>query len=247
MPEATVATEKLKYPSIVEAVCEFRFAKGVSYTIVPGAMLERLRPKFPSSEVLLTASLLGGFPDEAMMPQVPHHRFRSREPNALVQTGPRLLTVNMLPAYPGFEVFRDLILYVLGHYREVAEAGNPVKVGLRYINQIQSSVIDRGLSNYLKCEVSYPKGLPYPPKEVSVRLVLPYGELGILGLALGYPSQTSKGEIGALLDLDFSWNEPKDFDLDRFPDWLDKAHQVIYSAFTATVLEQIMTQMRGER
>lgn len=242
-----VATEKLKHPSVMEAVCEFRFASGISYTIIPGAMRERLRPKFPSSEVLPTAQLLGGIPDEVMMPQVPHHRFRSHDPNALVQTGPRLLTVNVLPVYPTFEVFRDLILYALGHYKEVAEAGNPVRVGLRYINHIQSAQTELDLSSYLKCSLSYPKELPHPPQEISARLVLSYGELGTLGLAIAFPARTAQGELGALLDLDFSWSEPKDFDLDRFPDWLDEAHQVIYSAFTSTVLEQIMSQMRGER
>lgn len=246
MPEAIIKTEKLKHPSIVEAVCEFRFAKGVSYTMVPGAMGERLRSKFPSHEVLATASLLGGFPDEAMVPQVPHHRFKSSHPNALVQTGPRLLTVNMLPVYPGFEVFQDLILYVLRPYREIAGAGNPVRIGLRYINQIQAPAGNQQLSDYLKYEVSYPSELPHPPRELAMRFVFPH-DFGTLGLAAAFPSQTSGGELGALLDLDFYWDQPKDFDLDRFPEWLNKAHQVIYSAFTSSVVEQIMVQMRGER
>lgn len=242
-----VSTEKLKHPAVMEAVCEFRFAKGISYTIIPGAMMERLRPKFPAFEVLPTAQLLGGIPDEVMMPQAPYHRFRSQTPNALVQTGPRLLTVNVLPVYPTFEVFRDLILYALGHYKDVAEAGNPVRVGLRYINHVQSTESANDLGTYLKCSLSYPKELPHPPQEISARLALSYGQLGTLGLAVAFPARTAKGEIGALLDLDFSWNEPRAFDLDSFPQWLDEAHQVIYSAFTATVVEQIMSQMRGER
>ena len=179
------------------------------------------------------------------MPQVPHHRFRSLEPNALVQTGPRLLTVNMLPVYPGFEIFRELILYVLQQYREITQSGNPVRVGLRYINHIVSPLAERALGKYLNSEVSYPNELPHPPSEVSARLALPYGEVGTLGLVIGFPSQNASGEIGALLDLDFSWNELKDFELDRFPDWLNQAHSIIYSAFIATVQESIMSQMRG--
>ncbi len=243
----SIATEKLKYPSVMEAMCEFRFAKGISYTIIPGAMRERLRPKFPAAEVLPTAQLLGGIPDEVMMPQAPYHRFRSQTPNALVQTGPRLLTVNVLPVYPTFEIFRDLILYALEHYKDVAEPGNPVRVGLRYINHIQSAERDTDLSTYLKCSLSYPKELPHPPQEISARLALSYGQLGTLGLAVAFPARTAKGEIGALLDLDFSWNEPKEFDLDSFPQWLDGAHQAIYSAFTSAVVDRIMSQMRGEQ
>jgi uncharacterized protein (TIGR04255 family) len=73
-----------------------------------------------------------------------------------------------------------------------------------------------------------------------------YGELGMLGMAVGFPSQTGRADIGALLDLDFSWHEPTPFDLEAFPDWLDRAHQVIYSAFSSTILDHIMTEMRGD-
>ncbi len=240
-------TEKLKKPSVVEAVCEFRFTMGVSYTMVPGAMYERLRSRFPSHEVLPTASLMGGVPDEMMTPQIPHHRFRSQSPNALVQTGPRLLTVNILPVYQGFEVFRELILFVLEQYQHVSQPGNPSKIGLRYINHFPRSNGREDLSNYFKLPISYPGGLPHPPQETAVRLVLPYGDLGTLGLAIGFPARMGTGELGALLDLDFSWSKPSGLDLHEFPGWLDKAHEVIYTAFTSTVVDEIMAEMKGGR
>lgn len=240
-------TEKLKYPAVVEAVCELRFSKGISYTMVPGGMRELLRPKFPSFEVLPAATLLGAIPEEIKMPAVPYHRFKSKNPHALVQTGPRLLTVNILPVYPSFEVFRELILYALDQYRRVADPGSPIRVGLRYINHIHSLSGNNELTDYLKCSIEYPEQLPHPPQEVSARLLLPYGELGTLALAIALPSRIGQGEYGALLDIDFFWTEPKEFSLDRFPGWLDEAHDIIYTAFTSTVLEQIMSQMRGEQ
>ncbi len=241
-----VATEKLKHPSVVEAVCELRFAGGVSYTMVPGAMRERLRSKFPTFEVLPTARFMGGIPEEVMTPAVPQHRFKSQKPNALVQTGPRLLTVNILPVYPSFETFRELILYALQHYRDVAEPGSPVRVGLRYINHIRSSEINGNLTDYLKCSFDYPSQLPHPAQETAARILLPYGQLGTLGLAVSFPSRVGQGEPGALLDLDFFLNDPPDFQLDQFPDWLDGAHSTIYEAFTSTVLDRIMSRMRGD-
>jgi uncharacterized protein (TIGR04255 family) len=242
-----VPTEKLKQPSVVEAVCEFRFARGVSYSMVPGAMRERLRERFPSFEVLPTASLMGGIPEEVMIPQAPYHRFRSQTPNALVQTGPRLLTVNVLPVYPTFEVFRELILYAVNHYREVAESGGPTKIGLRYINHVPWSNGRDDISDYLKIRFEYPKELPHPSQEMAARIVVPFGESGNLSLTVSFPARTGKGEIGALLDLDFSWSEPKDFNLAHFPEWLDKAHEVVYTAFISTVQGDILSEMRGER
>ncbi|MBI1956135.1 MAG: TIGR04255 family protein [Acidobacteria bacterium] len=163
MENVPVATEKLKSPAVVEAVCELRFAKGLSYTMVPGGMRERLLPKFSSFEVLPTSMLMGGIPDEGMIPPVPHHRFKSASPNALVQTGPRLLTVNVLSKYPTFEVFRELILFALDQYRKVADPGNPTRVGLRYINHIQASSNGSEFSDYLNCSFTYPKQLAHPP------------------------------------------------------------------------------------
>jgi uncharacterized protein (TIGR04255 family) len=155
--------------------------------------------------------------------------------------------VNILPVYPGFEVFRDLILEVLENYRSVADPGNPAAVSLRYINHIRSLPGDSDIGSCLKLAISYPQELSHPPQQAAARLVLPYGELGSLGLATAFPSRIGQSDIGALLDLEFSWEEPKDFDLDRFPVWLDEAHQIIYAAFTASVLEPVLSQMRGER
>jgi len=239
------ATEKLKHPSIIEAVCELRFAKGASYTIIPGALYERIKGQFSDLEVLPTASMMSGVPEEVPLPSVPHHRFKSTNPNALVQTGPRLLTVNVLRPYPNFEEFRRLILYVLEHYKAVAQPGVPMRVGLRYINHLRASAPKLDLSHYLRYRFDYPQELPHPPKEVAVRLVFPYENLGSLGLAIAFPSTVGTLGPGALLDLELAWTQPVGFDLENFPEWLDRAHQVVYLAFTSTVDAQIMAEMRG--
>ena len=208
-------------------------------------MAERLRKSFPSHEVLPAASLMAAVPEEVPTPIIPYHRFRSKSPNALVQTGPRLLTVNILPVYPGFEVFRNLILEVLENYRSIAEPGSPTRIGLRYINHIRSTPGVQDISRYLKCSFSYPAELPHPPNELATRLILPHGELGTLALAIGFPARIGEGQYGALLDLDFYCSEPKEFALERIPDWLDEAHGIIYGAFKATIPENVMQMLQG--
>ncbi len=239
-----IKTDKLRRPLVVEAVCEFRFAGGASYTIIPGAMRERLRKKFPKNEVLPAARLLGSLPDEVAPPAVPYHRFMCTSPHALVQTGPRLLTVNVLPVYPTFEVFRELILEVLETYRDVAESGDPVSVGLRYINHIPKSEGGDNISSCLNCAFDYPKELPHPCQEIAARVVLPYPKVGSLSMAVSFPAQVGSGEIGALLDLNFYQAESGKFDAENFPHWLDRAHEIVYSAFMSTVLERIIEARR---
>lgn len=237
-------TDKLRQPSIIEAVCEIRFGSGVSYSLVAGAMRERLRSSYPEFEVLPQAIMMAGIPDEAA-PILPHHRFRKKDPNVLVQTGPRLLTINVLPRYPHFEVYRAEILAVLGQYTDVAEPGSPVRVGLRYINQLHGPGERPGdIESYLKCEFSYPKDLVHPPKEVAARVLLPYEGVGTLALAVSFPSRTPQGEVAATLDLDFYREQGDEFDLADFPNWLQAAHDIIYKAFTSTVAEALLQKMK---
>lgn len=241
---APTVTDKLRRPSIIEAVCELRFGSGVSYSLVPGAMRERLRSTYPDFEVLPHAAMMAAIPDEAA-PAVPHHRFKRKSPNLLIQTGPRLLTVNVLPLYPHFEVYREEILTALDHYKAVAEPGSPVRVGLRYINQLHGpNENPRDIASYLKCAFSYPDDLAHPPNELAARVLLPYGSFGTLALAISFPSHTPQGEIAAMLDMDFYWSEGQEFNLSEFPSWLQAAHDIIYKAFTTTVAEGLLREMK---
>lgn len=233
-------TEKLKNPSVIEAICELRFAGGISYTILPGAMRERLKGKFPNFEVL-PAAFMSAF---SLPASVAFHRFKSSDSPFIVQTGPGLLTINVLPGYPSFAAFRDVILYALGQFREIYDPGTPTRVGLRYINHLQRRTEKRELKDYLRMVMQYPIELEKQPQEISARFTFPYGSVGTLALAIGFPASTDRGAFGALLDLDLYRDNPQ-FELNRFPEWLDEAHDVIHGAFVSSVSTEVMTEMRG--
>jgi uncharacterized protein (TIGR04255 family) len=240
---APTVTDKLRHPSIIEAVCELRFKSGVSYSLVPGAMKERLRDTYPDFEVLPHAAMMAAIPDESAL-AVPYHRFKRKSPNLLIQTGPRLLTINVLPLYPHFEVYREEILTALDHYKAVADPGSPVRVGLRYINQLHGSDENpQDIASYVRCGFSYPENLTHPPNELAARVLLPYGNFGTLALAISFPSRTPQGEIAATLDMDFYWSANQEFDLSEFPNWLQAAHDIVYKAFTTTVAERLLRKM----
>lgn len=238
-------TEKLQHPSVIEAICEFRFSRTISYTMIPGAMKERLRPTFSSFEILPASQMMTAFPAEAMIPPMPAHRFQSRVPNAMVQTGPRLLTVNVLPNYPTFEVFRKLILDTFASFQDVAECGDPISLTLRYINHFPWSSEKESVGDFLDWAVAYPERLPHPPQAVAARVVLPFQDTGNLSISVSSPAQVGSGEVGVLLDLEVSESKPEGLDSKRFPEWLNVAHDAIYSAFQSSVKTEIMDRMRG--
>jgi uncharacterized protein (TIGR04255 family) len=188
--------------------------------------------------------MMAAIPD-AVAPVVPHHRFKRKNPNLLIQTGPRLLTINVLPKYPNFEVYQGQILSVLDHYKVVAEPGRPVRVGLRYINQLHGVAnAPNQIASYLRCNFSYPEGLAHPPNETAARVLLPYGNFGTLALAVAFPTQTPQGELAATLDMDFYWADDEGFDLAEFPNWLQAAHDFIYKAYTLTVADSLLGKLK---
>jgi uncharacterized protein (TIGR04255 family) len=240
--EGPLATPKLKEPPIVEAICELRLTGGTSYSLVPGSMRELIKERFPETEILPAAMLPAGF-DLTALSAIPHHRFKSRSPNALVQTGPGLLSINVLPSYPGFEVFRDLIMYVVQRFEKAIGFERVSRIGLRYINLLHGSEDGGDLSHFLNVKVQYPESLPHPPREVSSRVLLSTSPQGTLALAIAFPAQIGKGPFGALLDMDLFWEPPPDFRLDSFPRWLINAHDMIYKAFVATVSDRVLDRM----
>ena len=90
----------------------------------------------------------------------------------------------------------------------------------------------------------YPPELEKSPQEISARLTFPFGDLGTLALAIGFPASSDRGSFGVLLDLDLYRDNPQ-FELNQFPEWLDEAHDVIHGAFVASVSSEVMTEMRG--
>jgi uncharacterized protein (TIGR04255 family) len=240
---AHAVTPKLKHPSIIEAVCELRFDETVPYSLIPGAMRERLRGKYSDFEVLPAAALMGAAPDMIPGP-IPFHRLKTGDSQFLIQTGPRLLTINALPQYPGFEVFRDHVLEALDHYQDVAEPKNAIRLGLRYINLIQTRAGLTRLNDYFKVNLEFPSITDTAPREANVRLIFSHGHTGQLAVALSYPAQTSTGDAGAALDLDFFKNEPVAFEVSKLSTWLFDAHDRIYTAFRALVTDELMRAMQ---
>ena len=100
-------TPKLKHPAIVEAVCELRFSASQPYSIVAGAMRERLKSKFPHLEVLSTAALLGGLPEEFLAVPMPCHRFKTDRPNAMGLTRAPIFRTSCRDQNPRQHPYRD--------------------------------------------------------------------------------------------------------------------------------------------
>lgn len=239
----------LRNSPLVEAVCEFRFSAESPWDwTIPGRLYDAIKQDFPlRSEIRQFELIQQGVSTEAersVQASVPDRMQLKREDNSgIVQIGPRLLSINLLKPYPGWEVFLVLILDVLDKYSKIAGINLPDRIGLRYINHIPFPGGDPDL--YLK---TLPVGIV--ANKASLKSFFQRFDLSFASDNGTLVHQTGSFEIeGArylALDLDFSCQRA---DLDMLGGdtrkWLETAHERIEWAFRGALTPYLEKILKG--
>jgi len=130
-------------PSIVEALCEIQFTVSERATLqdYAGKFFEAIKDDFPTVEpvaevgvqVHVTPSAL----EHRIGTQRQRLRFKHRDQPMYLQLGPGVLTLNVLPRYPGWEVVKREILTAWERaYAALGPLTAISRIGLRYINRV---------------------------------------------------------------------------------------------------------------
>lgn len=244
-----VVYEPLVRPPLVEAVCEFRFAPTDQWDLtVPGRLYDRIRDEFPLREQAQSFALQLGEGAQPAVPAVQRTLDRvlmNREDgSALVQVGPHQLAVHHKLPYPGWSGFYALIIRMLGIYLEIVPS-TPVRIGLRYINQIPASFAETmEIGSLITLDPPIPMEIDRPLESFYQRYELQHDEPeGILihqtGLQL-----SPEGERIVILDLDFGSLPNSAPDLSEADPWLQAAHDRVEQAFQASVNPELLDRMR---
>ncbi|MDQ6970222.1 MAG: TIGR04255 family protein [Mariprofundus sp.] len=135
-------------PTIIEALCEFRFAQSDNWdSTIYGAFWNQIQSEYPNKEERKQISLgikIGpdGQQGQSVVNENAHMLFKSDNGKSLVQLQPNLLTVNVLEPYQGWGMFKPKISAA---YEEFGNVGSfsLERVGLRYVNRMPE--LDSGL------------------------------------------------------------------------------------------------------
>ena len=171
--------KKYKNPPIIEAVCEFQFAPGQPWDFtVHGLFYEQIRAEFPEKQQQMGIGIRfrqeAGAIQHELLPNSERMQFLRKDKSALVQVGPDMLAVNHLKPYPGWEVFKPLILDNLNKYIEVAKPKGLKRLGLRYINKIDLPEQTIKMQDYFNYFTLIPKELPQTHENFSARVEIPH-------------------------------------------------------------------------
>lgn len=233
--------EQLSKPPLVEALVELRARHETPYAAVFGGMFAAISHQFPTVEDL--APSIGVGPDGVQ--PTPVHRFRSKDGMRLIQTGPHLLTVNVLGDYGRFEDFEELLRFAFEAFVNAARPHVCDRIGVRYINHIDESLY--GTSDPLTVKTTYPGEVVQRPAGIAMRAIFDFPKSrGQLGLATSFPTEV-KGRRGCLIDLDFFAKSPafaSPGNMNECLDWIRVAHDEIYQVFRAVIAPDVYKKLR---
>ncbi|MCI0506178.1 MAG: TIGR04255 family protein [Gammaproteobacteria bacterium] len=211
-----------KNPPIEEALCEFRFTPSTewdfSYQMAFWNSVRDIYDGKPRTQTGVEAGFqesgeLGG-PAFSVRHENPKIQIPSKDNKKLVSIGPHVLSVHSFRKYPGWENFKSEINEALNKYYQAVSPKGIVRIGLRYINQIQiPNKPELNLNSFFVSLPNLPGETKFPKNvaQLLVRTEHVYDDLPIK-LILTFANATKKkGSISSsdkstfLLDLDLVW------------------------------------------
>ena len=229
-------------PPIIEAVCEFRFqpSQPWDWTIL-GLFYDRVKKEFPNKKQQ-NAIELRIHPSGGEIKQQLQMQFWREDEKSLLQVGVDLLTINMLKPYPNWAIFKSLIAEAFAIYKDIAQPKGFHRIGLRYINQINTGEKEARIEDYLRAYPTVPKEIPQLYTGWLQRVDVPFEPLnGILRLHVGSVREEQQKAVSFLLDLDFGTLRASDVALDEALDWVEQAHSQIEQVFEACITDKART------
>jgi uncharacterized protein (TIGR04255 family) len=240
-------------PPLVEAACELRFKSDTAWDwTFPGIIYEQIRADFPEKrqqagfEVSVAAGATAVVPIQVPTNSVNRMQFVKQDGSAMVQLGPHLLAVNLLPPYPLWPEFKRLVLQQLETYRRVANPQGFARIGLRYINRV-TLPIRTELKDYLRALPETPEELPQVWSAFAMSVNVAYADPpATLRVVVGNVPSDRPEIYPVLLDLDL-FHEGDDLPtLDGIEQWLQTAHGRVEQAFDAAVTEKTHAEVFEE-
>lgn len=239
--------KRYKTPPIIEALCECRFIPSQQWDLtIPGLIYEQVKDEFPQREQKMGIGVQfkpteRGI-EHKIEPAPPRIQFHKKDKTALIQVAPDLLVVNQLKPYPTWKRFKPLILRALDVYEKIANPKGFNRIGLRYINKIDTDADYVELSEYFDFYPYLPKKLPQIHTNVISRVEIPYynGRDQMLITIANAPQEIPE-KISILLDIDYVMNKPGDLEIKDAGEWIEHAHSSVEDAFESCIKDKCRT------
>ena len=133
-------------PTIAEALCEIHFSLpdgGPWKASLAGTFFKKVQNEFPemepATEIGLQFELGPQRIGHSLFPPRQRTRFKHKDRPLILQLGPNVFTVNILPKYAGWDNMRKDVSAAWRKAKNVLNPERITKIGLRYINRVNFS------------------------------------------------------------------------------------------------------------
>jgi uncharacterized protein (TIGR04255 family) len=233
---------------IIEAFCEIRFLQDTPWDLtIPGLFYEDVKADYPKKESLQQTRVEWQAGPEGISNRITGDislmRFRREDDKALIQIGPNVLSMHVLPPYPKWPFFRTMIQNGLDSYRKIASPAGFERIGLRYINRISIPSTEPGqqvqIEEYLLALPHLPSPVPQTFLRWFMNVAVPHEDSnGTLAIQTANLPPTESNAINFLLDMDYSALDIQKVSMESSLNWLEMAHQNIENDFESCITDK---------
>lgn len=207
---------------IVSAVAEVRFDSEFPQDAVFGVAYAKLRSEFPTANPLAIMNLPSAVrSQEPQFRYAPHYRLEND--SFVAQLGPRIITVGIKTAYPGWKSLSQVIHDTFEAFHATGVMAQPRRFGLRYINFFEVDILQ-----HLRLELRLGGDSLPMPKETQVSTVIHDGDSALhlqvkQNITLHKPERNAN-YTGSVIDIDVYNSTPNDGSPNAFFEFLSTSH-----------------------
>lgn len=237
---------KYKNPPIIEAVCEFYFAKELEWDMtIPGLVYNKIRKEYPNKD----QRIIGNFELEFKPGEIATQKFQQntspiamffdKDRKSLVQVGERLFTVNHLKRYSGWKVYKAQIENAYKALLSIiSDKASLERIGLHYINQIHlEQVASNQLKDYLIFLPNLGDKLPREYNAFNLNCEFPFnGNRDVCQVTINNQRAIIKS-TSLILDINYFLRDTKSIAIQDAMDWVETAHTNIENIFEGCITD----------
>jgi uncharacterized protein (TIGR04255 family) len=242
-------------PTIAEALCEIHFRTAPEKPWKPslvGEFFKAVQGEFPEMEPVqelgLQVEVGEGGVSQKVLPPRSRVRFKHRERPLILQLIENVLTVNLLPRYPGWDRMSQDIIEAWGKARETLGPAGIARIGLRYINRIvRESEADRP-GDWLRATGCIPPGVLGSARGFLARVEIQQDTESRIVVTLGdQPSATDAAFGAIILDIDRIVGREVPTTDDALRREINRLHEDVWQEFSAAQGEKLKAFLNGRQ
>jgi hypothetical protein len=233
-------------PPIIEALCEFRFSKDTKWDpTIPGILYENVKTQYPLKESRIDQQFeikkdKNGNLQQNLKIGGQKAIFLAENRQSLIQIGQRILSINCLKPYPGWDTFKERIEFAYKTINDLTKIQEIDRISLVYVDKIEIPGTIVEMEKYFKFYPFLSPELPQTHNAFMVGCDFPYkNNRDICKLQLNTAISEKKDSCAFLLTTEYFLAKKGSITPEKALQWVDESHTTVKGLFKGCITEKL--------